>query len=164
MIVFFSCSHGVYCEKKVNFLDYLNWDQRREINFKWLMYVCVCVCVCVWKEGQWAKMWKLEKEAGLERRKQIKSPCWLSSWFDPVNAQCSLSHFSRVWLFVTLWTLACQAPLSMGFFRQGYWNGLPCPPPGDLPDPGIEPVSPALAGKFFITTATREAPVHGNFV
>ena len=71
---------------------------------------------------------------------------------------------SCAWLFVTLWTLACQAPLSMGFFRQGYWNGLPCPPPGDLPDPGIEPVSPALAGKFFITTATREAPVHGNFV
>ena len=50
-----------------------------------------------------------------------------------------LSHFSRVQLFVTLWTVACQAPLSMGFSRQGYWSGLPCPPPGDLPDPGIHP-------------------------
>ena len=47
-----------------------------------------------------------------------------------------------------------QAPLSMGFPRQEYWSGLPCPPPGDLPDPGIKsasPVSPALAGRFFIT-------------
>ena len=52
----------------------------------------------------------------------------------------------------TLWTVACQAPLSMEFSRQEYWNGLPCPPPGDLPDPGIKPVSltsPALAGGFF---------------
>ena len=45
---------------------------------------------------------------------------------------------------MTLWTVACQAPLSMGFSRQQYWSGLPFPPPGDLPDPGIEPGSPAL--------------------
>ena len=50
-----------------------------------------------------------------------------------------LSHFSRVRLFETLWTLACQAPLSMGFSRQEYWSGLPCPLPGDLPDSGIIP-------------------------
>ena len=52
-----------------------------------------------------------------------------------------------------------QAPLSMGFSRQEYWSGLPCPPPGDLPDPGIKPVSlrsPALAGGFFTTSATWE--------
>ena len=52
----------------------------------------------------------------------------------------------------TPWTIACQSPLSMGFSRQGYWSGLPCPPAGDLPDPGIKPsfpVSPALAGRFF---------------
>ena len=47
-------------------------------------------------------------------------------------------------LCATLWTVACQAPLSMGFSRQGCWSGLPCPPPGDLPDPGIEPQSPVL--------------------
>ena len=47
--------------------------------------------------------------------------------------------------------LACQAPLFMGFPRQEYWSGLPFPPPGDLPDPGIELVSPALAGGFFTT-------------
>ena len=50
--------------------------------------------------------------------------------------------------FVTPWTVGSQAPLSMGFPRQEYWSGLPFPSPGDLPDPGIEPESPALAGKF----------------
>ena len=53
-------------------------------------------------------------------------------------------HFSRVQLFVTLWTVAHQAPLSMGFSRHEYWSGLPCPPSGDLPKPGIEPRSPTL--------------------
>ena len=54
-----------------------------------------------------------------------------------------------------------RAPLSMGFSRQEYWSGLLCPPPGDLPDPGIKPrslTSPALAGGFFTTRATWEAP------
>ena len=54
---------------------------------------------------------------------------------------CMLSHFSHVQLFVTLWTVALPAPLSMGFFRQEYWSGLPFPPPGDLPDAEIEPMS-----------------------
>ena len=53
--------------------------------------------------------------------------------------------------FATLWTVARQAPLSMGFFRQEYWSELPFPSPRDLPDLGIEPVSPALAGRFFAT-------------
>ena len=53
-----------------------------------------------------------------------------------------LSHFSRVRLCVTVWTAAHQAPLSTGFSRQEYWCGLPCPSPGDLPEPGIEPESP----------------------
>ena len=67
---------------------------------------------------------------------------------------------SRVHLFVTPWTADSQAPLSMGFSREEYWTGLPCPPPGDLPDRGIEtksPMSPALAGGFFTTSATWEA-------
>ena len=58
---------------------------------------------------------------------------------------CMLSHFSHVQLFATLWTIACQALLSMGFSRQEYWSGLPCLPPGDLPDPGIEPMSPTFS-------------------
>ena len=55
---------------------------------------------------------------------------------------CVLSHFSLVQLFATLWTVVPQDPLSMGFSRQEHWSGLPCPSPGDLPDPGIEPTSP----------------------
>ena len=54
---------------------------------------------------------------------------------------CVLSRFSCVCLFVTPWTSSCQAPQSMGFSRQEYWSGLPFPPPGNLPDPGIEPTS-----------------------
>ena len=57
-------------------------------------------------------------------------------------------------------TVAHQTPLSVGFSRQEYWSGLPCPPPGDLPDPGIKPtslMSPALAGVFFTASATWEA-------
>ena len=77
------------------------------------------------------------------------------SWFTDVSAQ-SLSHLQ---FFVTPWTVAHQAPLSMGFSRQEYWSGLPCPPPGDLSDPGIEPQSltSALAGRLFTIGATWEA-------
>ena len=67
---------------------------------------------------------------------------------------------SRVQLFLTLWTVAFQAPVSMGFSRQEYWSGLPCPSLGDLPDPGIEPASrmfPALVGGFSTTSAAWEA-------
>ena len=53
--------------------------------------------------------------------------------------------------FGTVWTVACQAPLFMGFSREEYWSGLPVPSSGDLPNPGIKPTSPALAGQFFIT-------------
>ena len=67
---------------------------------------------------------------------------------------------SHVQLFATLWTVYNQAPLSMGFSRQEYWSGLPLSPPGDLPDPGIElvsPVSPALAGGFLTASTLWEA-------
>ena len=78
------------------------------------------------------------------------------------SLQCSCSQrlgvhvsytqlLSRVWLFSTPWTVACQAPVSMNFSRQEHWSGLPFPTPGDLPDPGINPESPASAGRFFTT-------------
>ena len=71
---------------------------------------------------------------------------------------CVISRFS---LNATTWTVACQAPLSLGFSRQEYWSGLSCPPPGGLPDPGIEPaslmsLSPALADGFFTTSGNWE--------
>ena len=90
-------------------------------------------------------------------RKQVqKEVCYVLIW---VCAQ-SLSH---VRLLVTPWTVACQAPLSMGFPRDAYWSGLSFPPPGDLPDPGVEPVSRAalaLAGGFFAT----EPPGKPHFI
>ena len=70
----------------------------------------------------------------------------------------SLSH---VLLFAKLWTVAYKAPLSMGFSRQEYWSGLPCPPPGDL-NSGVEPTSLkflSLAGEFFTMSTTREFPL-----
>ena len=79
---------------------------------------------------------------------------------DPGTEDCVLSHFSRVQLFVTLWTVAHQAPLSMGFSRQEYWSENSFPSPGDLPHPGIEPASftsPALSGGFFTTRVSWEA-------
>ena len=74
-----------------------------------------------------------------------------------------LSCFSRVQLFVTPWTIARQAPLSMRFSRQEYWSGFPCPPPGDLPNPGIKPVSRCIScitGGIF-TTEPPEKPMIG---
>ena len=69
-----------------------------------------------------------------------------------------LSRFSHVQLFETLWTIALHTPLSMGFSQQEYYNGLPSPSLGDLPEPGIKPkslTSYALAGEFFITLSPR---------
>ena len=86
----------------------------------------------------------------------------VESWYPVRRAthECMLSHFSHVPLSVTLWSAAHQAPQSIEFSRQGYWSGSPCPPPRDLPGPGVEPtslLSPALAGTFFTTSATWEA-------
>jgi len=82
----------------------------------------------------------------------------LNHW---TTSACMLYCFSHVQLCETPWTEVRQAPLSMGFSREEYWSRLLCPPPGDLPDPGIKPtslMSPALAGGFFTTSATWEVP------
>ena len=96
----------------------------------------------------------------------IQKYLWMK-WYDIWDSlpsdlwrACRLSRFNRVWLFATLWTVAHQAPLSMGFSRQEYSSGVSCPSPGDLPDPGLQPTSvmaPALASKFFTTSTTWEA-------
>ena len=78
---------------------------------------------------------------------------------------CMPSHFSCVQLFVTLWNIAHQASLFMGFSRWEHWTGLPHPPPGELPDPEIELTSltsPALAGRFFTTSTTWEVYQRGK--
>ena len=65
---------------------------------------------------------------------------------------------SHVQLFAISWAVACQVPLSVGFLRQEYWSGLPFPILGDLPDPGIKPMSPALVRGFF-TTESSQKPI-----
>ena len=75
---------------------------------------------------------------------------------------CMPRRFSRVRLFAALWTVACQAPLSMGLSRQEYLSGLPCSPPGIFPTQGSNPhlLSPALVGEFFTTNVTWEAIIN----
>ena len=73
-----------------------------------------------------------------------------------IKSVCLLSHAVMSDSAIP-WTVARQAPLAMGFSRQEYWSGLPFPPPGDLPDPGIEPACPAVSGRFF-TTETPGKP------
>ena len=96
----------------------------------------------------------------------------VSKYFATMNHICNFVYelvfvvvvllLSSVWVFATSWTIVhrgiSQAPLSVGFRRQEYCSGLPCPPPGDLPHPGIKPVSLALACEFFTIWVTREAP------
>ena len=79
---------------------------------------------------------KLSQEG---RRGQGVSSLCTASWKQETMHACMLSHFSRVQLFVNTWTVTHHIPLSMAFSRQEYWSGLPCLPPGDLPDPGIKP-------------------------
>ena len=90
----------------------------------------------------------------------LLGPCSLSSLFKALFPPLLFSLYLPVAACLTTqscptlcdpWTIACQAPLSTGFCRQEYWSRLPFPSPGDLPDPGIEPASPALAGRFFTT-------------
>ena len=111
----------------------------------------------------------------------VISPVWLSppfyrwvKWLDQghklvcgrLSAKsmhaCLLICFGRVQFFVTPLTVALGAPLSMGFTRQEYWSGLPCPPAGNLPDPGIWPtslMSSAMSGRFFTTSTTWGEPL-----
>ena len=85
-------------------------------------------------------------------RSRGRSYCWSCSWSRGLKVK--VKSLSRVQLFVTPWTIAYQAPPSMGFSRQEYWSGLPFPSPGDLPNPGIEPGSPA----FQADALTSEPP------
>ena len=108
---------------------------------------------------------RLQELEQWRKTQQLSFPRWRLSFFGVIRYlccgyACMPSHFNHVWLFTTSWTVAQQAPLSMGFSRQEYGRGLPYPPPGDLPDPGIDSMSlpsPALAGGFFTISAIWEA-------
>ena len=103
-----------------------------------------------WFDGspsQWTclnKLWEWTRKPGVlqsmelqrVRHNWVTELNWTETW---LYAVCVFKLLSCVWLFATPWTLACKAPLPMGFSRQEYWHGLPCSPPGDLPNPGIKP-------------------------
>ena len=114
-------------------------------------------------QGAWCSACYLSDYRAIHEREDGNATSALQGTLRQVETPyivCMLSHFSCVQLFVTLWIVAHQALLSMGFSRQDYWNALPCPPPRDLPNPRIEPASPALAGGFFTTSAIWKAPYH----
>ena len=102
----------------------------------------------------------LSKQTAFSGVARKESPLLISQQVPAVKQEagmCACQIASVMSNSATPWTLAHQAPLFMGFSRQEYWSGLPCPPPGDLPDPGIEPTSPSLAGGFLTTSTTWEA-------
>ena len=116
----------------------------------------------------WTWSWFLSHWAGRSQSIAHKKPWWIQTiWFHHDSRRAVFlswhSHYltyseslSRVWLSAIVWTVAHQAPRSIVFSRQEYWSGLPCPSPGDLPDPGIEPVSPALQVNSLPTQAPRK--------
>ena len=109
------------------------------------LHPCVCPCITL-KNIYYSSIVAL----------QCVSLFCTAKWISYEYA-CMLICFSHFQLCESLWTVACQASLSMRFSRQEYWSGLPCPPPGNLPNPGIELaslLSPALAGKFSTTSTT----------
>ena len=129
-------------------------------SLKSAFYYCLCFC----------SLSHIKAEDCSKSPLESKGPFGISSPLEKVlirryyQEDCVwvLGHFSHVRLFANIvwWTIACQAPLSMGLPRQEYWSGLPFPSPGDLPHPGIEPtslMSPTLVDGLFTTSATREA-------
>ena len=113
--------------------------------------------------GQWeACFWEQNHMQDPQIQQLGANPRTVSNTFNTLKTGYAvLSHFSRVQLLAILWTLTHRDPLSMRFSRQEYWSGLPYPPPGDPPDPGIEHaslMSPALASSFFTTSTTWETP------
>ena len=79
-----------------------------------------------------------------------------------MNIEGEVKSLSHVWLFATLWSIAHQTPLSMGFSRQEYWSGLPFPSPGDLPNPGIEPRSPTLQADALTSEPPGKPNIEGT--
>ena len=122
--------------------------------------------------NRWEKViWETREGDLASRMPEMMTVAGLEVQLLAMTCVCVLSHFSCAQSFATLWTVVCKGPLSLGFSRLEYRSGLSCPPPGDLPDPGIEPkslTSPELARGFFTTSTSWEAPnndiSNGNYI
>ena len=134
-----------------------------------LMLEKVCFVKCVWQLSQETcqdtklASWDLSEVKLMESMNYYKYIFFRNCSVDIIRTHgwCMLS---RVWLFATPWTVAHQAPLSMGFLSQEYWRGLPFPPPGDLLGPGIEPASPALPSWFFTAEPAGKTRTNGTML
>ena len=143
------CEHYSYHTKCI---DFRYWNIKNINN-----NVCPVLRVC-FPIQQWCPFWWFLLNMQFENHFSLP---FLRLFLDV--CVCMLNHFSCVRLFATLWTAACQASLSMGLSRQEYCSGLPCPPPGNLPDPGIQPSFPrslVLTGGFSTTSDTWQARLH----
>ena len=98
----------------------------------------------------------LGHKSNLSKFKKIEM---ISDIFSDHNTMSEVKSLSRVQLFATPWTVVYQASLSMGFSRHEYWSGLPCPSPGDLPDPGIKPRSLALQADALPSEPPGKSPI-----
>ena len=133
----------------------LSWAQQAMINNPSRWFHCPSLLLFT---NSSSLIWELVKHAKFQALPQTCCCAWESVFEHASQEICSSSH---VQLFVTQWTVAHQAPLSLGFSRWGYWSGLPYLPLGDLTNAGIEPtslMSSALAGSFFTASTTWEAP------
>ena len=156
-----ACLPGEFCGQR-SLMCYSAWGHKVSDTTEWLTPTSLS-----WssRSQNWSLAFLCSLSEPLSPLHQLPSSgiIWLLPclhWWQPssaIHCACVLSRFSHIWLFGTPWTVACKAPLSMGFSRQEYWSGLSCPPSGDLPNKGIKPrsfMSPALA---FTTSATWEA-------
>ena len=139
------------------------WGRLEHISsLYWLRYYACwsnCLLGCLFKDYSVIQYWD-EKAVHRHRGVETKQQNLISADKSDDISFIGKCVLSRVWVFATPQTVACQAPLSMGFPRQEYWSRLPFPPPGDLLYPGIEsvsPGSPALAGRFLTTAPAQES-------
>ena len=121
-----------------------NWETEQQNIFK---HIEVPVIKTLWEKYRSPFLIRPISLTSYLLRQEVRNQC-IADFFFPLSLQvlllaelaCLLRGFSHVWLFVTLWTLACRSPLFIGFSRQEYWSRLSCPSPGDLLDPGFKPI------------------------
>ena len=132
------------CRNRIPLLGLHSMYRLKPISLVVYMSVSTCFPWGRWSPGR--VNWALPAHRVVRRLPQVLAHTSQTeheaSWISEGDcASCVLSRFSCVWLCVILWTVACQSSLSMGFSKREYWSGLPCPPPRNLPEPGIKPAS-----------------------